>query len=66
MKTNVGIADRVFRIVLGVALIAFALTSGSAYAWLGWIGVVPIVTAAIGWCPAYAMFGLRTCPMRRA
>ena len=66
MTTNVGIADRIIRIVLGLALIAWALYGGSGYAWLGWIGVVPILTAAAGWCPAYAILGLRTCPMKVA
>ena len=61
MKTNMGGADRVVRIVAGVALVAWALTSGPVWAW---IGVVPIATAAIGWCPLYVPFGIRTCGKR--
>lgn len=66
MTTNVGTIDRVLRVAIGVALIAFALMSTASYAWLAWIGIVPILTAAVGWCPAYFIFGLRTCPMKRA
>ncbi len=56
---NVGSADRIIRIILGVVLIALTLT-GTIGAW-GWIGVVPLVTAFLKFCPAYAIFGLRTC-----
>jgi len=55
---NVGSADRIIRIILGVVLIALTLT-GTIGAW-GWIGVVPLVTAFLKFCPAYAIFGLRT------
>ncbi len=69
MKVNVGSLDRIVRIVLGIALIAFALgyiAPGGAYHWLGWIGVVPLLTAAVGSCPLYSILGLSTCPMKRA
>jgi membrane-associated protease RseP (regulator of RpoE activity) len=62
IKKNVGGVDRVLRIVVGVALIAFALFSTSSYAVFGWIGVVPLLTAVVSFCPAYALFGLSTCP----
>jgi O-antigen ligase len=55
-----GMVDRALRAVAGVALIALAAT-GTIGLW-GWIGVVPLATAAIGWCPAYTPFGIRTCP----
>lgn len=63
MKTNVGGIDRIVRIVLGVALIALTLT-GAIGVW-GWIGIVPLATAAIGYCPLYSVFGFSTCPARR-
>ena len=57
MKLNVGSADRVIRIVVGVAILA----AGWYYhSWWGLIGIGPIVTAAIGWCPAYLPIGLST------
>ncbi|KJS71656.1 MAG: DUF2892 domain-containing protein [Serpentinimonas sp.] len=59
MQTNVGSVDRIVRVVGGVALIALAFT-GTVGAW-GYIGIVPILTAAIGWCPAYMPFGINTC-----
>ncbi|MCA0432875.1 MAG: DUF2892 domain-containing protein [Proteobacteria bacterium] len=64
MKVNMGGIDRGLRILLGLALLAFALFSGHPYAWAGWIGVVPLLTAAIGWCPLYTLVGLNTCPMK--
>ena len=61
MTKNMGSLDRAARIVAGIGLIAFALLSGSDYAWAGWIGVVPLATAMLGWCPAYSIVGLSTC-----
>ncbi|MEO0819820.1 MAG: DUF2892 domain-containing protein [Pseudomonadota bacterium] len=59
MTTNIGTLDRVLRIGLGILLIALAAT-GLLGAW-AYIGVVPLVTAFVKFCPAYALFGLRTC-----
>lgn len=59
MKPNVGGIDRVARAVLGVVLLGLVAT-GTIGVW-GWLGVVPLATAAIGWCPPYAMFGWSTC-----
>lgn len=63
---NVGGIDRILRVVVGLAAIAFALFSGNDMAVWGWIGVVPLATGLIGWCPAYLPFGLRTCKVRQA
>ena len=63
MKLNVGGIDRILRIVAGLALIAWALMGGPVWAW---IGVVPLATGLIGWCPAYAPFGLSTCPVKKS
>jgi len=63
--TNVGKLDRILRIVAGIALIAFALYSTSSFAIFGWIGVIPLLTALAGWCPAYSLFGIKTCPMKQ-
>lgn len=63
MNQNVGSADRVVRIVAGLALIA----AGIYYkAWWGAIGIVPLATAALGVCPAYLPFGLSTCATKAA
>jgi len=58
MTANVGRADRVLRILLGIALIALVFI-GPETPW-GWIGIVPLVTGLIRWCPAYRLFGLNT------
>lgn len=59
MTRNVGGIDRIIRIVIGAALIVGAIT-GILGAW-GWIGLVPLATGLIGWCPPYAIFGINTC-----
>jgi hypothetical protein len=68
MTANVGMIDRVIRVVVGILLIAFALRLGfpeTGWNWVGWIGVVPILTAIFGYCPAYSLLGLSTCPLAR-
>lgn len=62
MKANVGNIDRILRVVVGLALIAMALT-GTIGVW-GWIGVVPLATAAMGFCPLYTVLGMSTCPTK--
>jgi hypothetical protein len=62
MKTNEGTIDRALRIIAGLALIALAAT-GTVGAW-GWIGIVPLATGLLGWCPAYTLLGINTCPMK--
>jgi hypothetical protein len=59
MTKNVGGIDRIIRIVVGLALIA-AAAMGSIGVW-GYIGVVPLLTGLMGWCPPYAMLGFNTC-----
>ena len=59
MKSNVGGIDRILRIVAGLVLMGLTLT-GSIGVW-GRLGLVPVATGAIGWCPPYALFGWSTC-----
>lgn len=62
MKANVGSVDRVVRIILGLAILA----AGYFYqSWWGLIGIVPLGTALIGWCPLYAPLGLSTCSTKQ-
>lgn len=63
MSANVGGIDRMLRVLAGVVLLALTLT-GQIGVW-GWIGVVPLVTGLFGFCPAYRLLGLNTCPMKR-
>ncbi len=64
MTKNVGGIDRILRIVAGLALIAAAAT-GTVGLW-GYIGLVPLATGLMGWCPPYAMFGFNTCSVKKA
>ena len=61
MKANMGKTDRTLRIVVGLVLIALAAT-GTVGLW-GWLGVVPLLTGALGLCPLYTLLGIRTCPL---
>ena len=63
MTSNVGGIDRILRIGAGVVLVGLAAT-GTVGAW-GWIGVVPLLTGAFGFCPVYPLLGLNTCPMKQ-
>lgn len=60
MKMNVGTIDRIARALVGIALIAATL-SGLIGVW-GWIGVVPLATAAVSFCPLYALLGIDSRP----
>ncbi|WP_260293513.1 YgaP family membrane protein [Sedimenticola hydrogenitrophicus] len=58
MKKNVGSIDRGLRAVVGIGLVAWGIATQN---WWGAIGIIPLFTAAIGWCPAYLPFGLSSC-----
>jgi hypothetical protein len=61
LSKNVGSIDRVLRIVVGLGLISLVFV-GPQTPW-GWIGVVPLLTATISFCPLYTLIGIRTCPI---
>lgn len=58
MKANVGGIDKILRIIVGVVLVGLAAT-GTIGVW-GWIGVIPLVTGVVGFCPAWMLFGINT------
>jgi hypothetical protein len=61
MTPNVGTADRIVRILVGIGLLSlFVILDGNAR-WLGLIGLVPLLTAGMRFCPLYTVFGIRTC-----
>ena len=64
MKTNEGTLDRAVRVIAGATLVLLA-ARGTVGAW-GWIGLVPIVTGLVGWCPAYTLLGIDTCSVKPA
>ena len=60
---NVGGIDKGIRIALGLALIALVFI-GPQTAW-GWIGIVPLATGLMGFCPLYKLIGVNTCPVKK-
>ncbi|SET01731.1 MULTISPECIES: DUF2892 domain-containing protein [Marinobacter] len=64
MTKNMGSADRVIRVIIGLVLLSLVFV-GPQTPW-GWIGIIPLVTAAIGVCPLYSIIGIKTCPTKRS
>ncbi len=64
MKTNEGAIDRVLRVLVGAGVLSLAFV-GPQTPW-GYVGLVPLVTGLVGYCPVYAMLGFNTCPAKRA
>lgn len=64
MGKNEGNLDRILRITAGVVLLGLAAT-GAVGVW-GWIGIVPLATGLLGWCPVYTMLGFNTCPLKKS
>lgn len=62
LSTNAGTLDRGLRAILGLGLIAIVFV-GPQTPW-GWLGLIPLGTALIGWCPLYALLGINTCGLR--
>lgn len=62
MQKNVGGIDKSARILVGIALIVWAIAGGPVWAW---IGILPLATALLGWCPAYTLLGIRSCPLKK-
>ncbi|MBP6221273.1 DUF2892 domain-containing protein [uncultured Limnohabitans sp.] len=62
MNKNIGSIERIIRILAGLVLIALAATS--TVGWWGWLGLVPLATGLMGWCPPYSLLGINTCKNR--
>ena len=63
MNVNEGVIDRSLRVVAGLVLMGLAVT-GTVGLW-GYIGIIPLVTGAVGMCPLYSLLGINTCPASR-
>lgn len=61
IERNEGTIDRILRVIVGLAVISLVFV-GPQTAW-GWLGLVPLATGLIGWCPAYTLLGIKTCRM---
>jgi hypothetical protein len=66
MKKNVGSFDKIFRIVVGLGLLSLLFLLDAPMSYLGLIGLVPLGTALMGWCPLYTLFGINTCKVKQA
>jgi hypothetical protein len=66
-KTNEGTVDRVLRVAVGLALLVwfFADQGHGFWHYAKLIGIVPVLTGLLGWCPLYSLLGVSTCPMKR-
>jgi hypothetical protein len=64
MPRNEGNLDRALRILVGLAILSLVFV-GPQTPWV-WLGHVPLITGLVGFCPAYALFGIRTCPLPKA
>lgn len=65
MMKNVGTIDRILRIVIGLVLLSLLFLLDGNARWFGLIGIVPLATAGLSWCPLYTLLGIRTCPAGR-
>ncbi|MBK7904987.1 MAG: DUF2892 domain-containing protein [Gemmatimonadetes bacterium] len=64
LKNNVGTIDRALRVIIGLGVLSLVFV-GPKTPW-GWVGIVPLLTAALGTCPLYTVLGLSTCPVKTA
>ena len=62
---NVGSTDKVIRYIIGVVLLSLLFIIPGNLKFIGLIGLVPIITAAFSFCPLYAIFGIKTCPIKK-
>lgn len=64
MKKNVGSVDKIVRIVLGLGLLSLLFLLEAPMKYLGLIGIVPLLTSLMGWCPLYTLLGMNTCRVK--
>ncbi len=60
MQHNEGGVDRILRVIIGLALLTITLVIEGPARWWGLIGILPLATALMGWCPAYSLLGINT------
>lgn len=64
MKRNEGIIDRVIRVVLGLGLLSLIFVGPQTM--IGLVGLIPLLTGIVGFCPLYKLVGLSTCPIEKS
>ncbi|WAA13329.1 YgaP family membrane protein [Fervidibacillus halotolerans] len=65
MKTNVGNVDRMIRIIIGLVLLSLLFFIEGNWKWIGLIGIIPLFTAFVKFCPLYSIFGINTCQVKK-
>ncbi|QKV17103.1 YgaP family membrane protein [Oricola thermophila] len=66
-KTNEGMIDRAIRVIVGLVLLAaFFMYPDASWRYWTLVGIIPLVTGLVGTCPVYSVFGISTCPTRKA
>ena len=60
MTQNIGSIDRILRILVGIALLVWGFVLSQPFNYWGLIGVIPLFTGLVGWCPAYSLIGIKT------
>jgi hypothetical protein len=65
VKANVGGIDRALRVLVGLGVLSLLVVLEGGARWLGLIGLVPLLTAVLGYCPLYALLGISSCPLER-
>ncbi|KIF80726.1 YgaP family membrane protein [Noviherbaspirillum autotrophicum] len=64
MNANIGTVDKAIRLILAAVFFSLFFFLQGDLKWIALIGIVPLVTALVNWCPLYAIFGVKTCKMR--
>lgn len=65
MKANVGGIDRALRVLVGLGVLSLLVVLEGNARWFGLIGLLPLLTAALGYCPLYTILGISSCPLER-
>ncbi len=65
MKANVGRLDRIVRIAIGLVLLSLIVLLPGPERWWGLLGVIPLATASLSFCPLYSLLGISSCPLRK-
>ncbi len=65
MKANVGRLDRIVRIAIGLVLLSLIVLLPGPGRWWGLLGVIPLATASLSFCPLYSLLGISSCPLRK-
>ena len=66
MKANVGRLDRIVRIAFGIVLLSLIVLLQGPERWWGLLGVIPLATASLSFCPLYSLLGISSCPARES